>query len=125
MSRQVDIQIALDRLAALSQPTRLSAFRLLVKAAPEGLAAGLIAADLDVPHNTLSTHLGILERAGLVSSRRDGRSIVYGADLASIRVLLIFLGGDCCDGRPEICAPLVEVARLACSPRAARARRRA
>jgi ArsR family transcriptional regulator, arsenate/arsenite/antimonite-responsive transcriptional repressor len=95
-------------LAALAQSTRLDVFRLLVKHEPEGLAAGDIARSLAIPQNTMSSHLSVLSRAGLVSAQRFGRSIVYRADLARLRAVLLFMLRDCCDGRPEICAPLVE-----------------
>jgi ArsR family transcriptional regulator len=95
-------------LAALAQPTRLDVFRLLVKREPEGLAAGDIAKALAVPQNTMSSHLAILSRAGLVSAQRFSRSIVYRADLARFQAVVLFMLRDCCDGRPEICAPLIE-----------------
>ena len=93
---------------ALSQETRLAAFRLLVRCGAEGMAAGEIARALDIPHNTLSTHLSTLAHAGLVASRREGRSIIYSTDLAGIRGLLAFLMEDCCQGRPEVCAPMLD-----------------
>ena len=95
-------------LAALAQPTRLDVFRLLVKHEPEGLAAGDIAKALAVPQNTMSSHLSILSRAGLVSAQRFGRSIVYRAELARFQEVVLFMLRDCCDGRPEICAPVIE-----------------
>jgi len=94
-------------LAALAQATRLDVFRLLVKHEPEGIAAGDIARALAVPQNTMSSHLAILSRAGLVSARRFSRSIVYRADLKHLEAVMLFVLRDCCDGRPEICAPLV------------------
>lgn len=94
-------------LAALAQSTRLEAFRLLVRHAPEGMAAGALARALVVPQNTLSAHLAILTRAGLVHGQRHSRSIVYSADLARLRALVLFLLKDCCNGNAEICAPLV------------------
>ena len=106
---------AILALAALAQPTRLDVFKLLVKGEPDGLAAGDIARGLAVPQNTMSSHLSILSRAGLVSAQRFGRSIVYRADLARLRVVMLFMLNDCCDGRPEICAPLVE-SLTPCSP---------
>lgn len=77
----MDIHEAIDSLAALSQETRLKAFRLLVRAEPEGLAAGEIARRLSVPHNTMSAHLAVLSRAGLIVSQRRSRSIIYRANL--------------------------------------------
>lgn len=98
----------IESLSALAQPTRLGAFRLLIRHEPEGLAAGEIAAALDVPHNTMSTHLGILSRAGLVSATRQSRSIVYRADLERLRAMVTYLLKDCCGGREDLCAPLIE-----------------
>jgi ArsR family transcriptional regulator, arsenate/arsenite/antimonite-responsive transcriptional repressor len=103
-------------LAALAQPTRLDVFRLLVKHEPKGLAAGDIARALVVPQNTMSSHLSVLSRAGLVSAQRFSRSIVYRADLAHLQGVVLFLLKDCCDGRPEICAPLVESLTPCCPP---------
>jgi ArsR family transcriptional regulator, arsenate/arsenite/antimonite-responsive transcriptional repressor len=94
---------ALAALAALGQPTRLAIFRLLMRREPGGLAAGAIAQSVGCPHNTLSTHLSILARSGLVHGARDGRSIVYRADVEGMRALVAFLINDCCDGHPEIC----------------------
>ena len=94
---------ALAALAALGQPTRLEIFRLLMRAGPRGLPAGSIAETIGCPHNTLSSHLGILARSGLVRGTRDGRSIIYRADVESIRTLIAFLVTDCCDGHPELC----------------------
>jgi ArsR family transcriptional regulator, arsenate/arsenite/antimonite-responsive transcriptional repressor len=103
-------------LAALAQPTRLDVFRLLVKHEPEGLAAGDIAKTLAVPQNTMSSHLAVLSRAGLVSAQRFSRSIVYRADLARFQAVVLFMLKDCCDGRPEICAPLIESLTPCCQP---------
>lgn len=97
----------IDLLAALAHPTRLTAFRKLVACQPEGIAAGALARALAVPQSTLSAHLHVLGNAGLVSSTRRSRSIVYRAELASLRDALLFLLADCCGGRPEICAPLL------------------
>jgi DNA-binding transcriptional ArsR family regulator len=101
---------AVDLLSALAQGHRLAVFRLLVKAGPEGLPAGVIAREVGVRPNTLSTHLAILDHAGLVQVRREGRSLIYSADFAAMRALMGFLAEDCCGGRPEICAPLAELA---------------
>lgn len=111
----MEINAAVDRLSALSQSGRLGVFRLLVKAGPDGLAAGEIARALAISPNTLSAQLAILAHARLVVGRRDGRSIVYSADLAGMHELLQYLVEDCCKGRPEICAPLADLAsRSAC-----------
>lgn len=117
---------ALLALAALGQPARLAAFRLLVEAGPDGLLAGEVAQRLAVPHNTLSTHLSLLSRAGLVAAERRGRSVVYRAKIGGVRRLVEFLLRDCCRGRVEACAPLLDavLAPLCCEaglPRAAAA----
>jgi DNA-binding transcriptional ArsR family regulator len=91
--------------AALAQPTRLDVFRLLVTHEPEGLPAGDIARSLAVPHNTMSTHLGVLTRAGLVGAERRSRSIIYRAKLEAVRALAGYLVEDCCRGRGEACEP--------------------
>ena len=104
-------------LAALAQPTRLEVFRLLVHHEPEGLAAGEIAKSLAVPQNTMSSHLAVLSRAGLISAKRFSRSIVYRAELSHLRAVMLFMLKDCCDGRPEICAPLIEDLTPCCAPK--------
>lgn len=101
---------AIAALAALAQDTRLRSFRLLVEHAPEGLPAGVVARRLGVPANTLSTHLALLARAGLLQARRDSRQVIYAADLAGLRALLGFLLEDCCRGQPGSCAPLLDAA---------------
>lgn len=98
---------AIDVFSALSQSTRLDVFRLLMEHEPEGLAAGDIARRLEVPQNTMSSHLAILTRAGLVESERHSRSIIYRAVVERVREITSFLVQDCCGGRPELCAPLV------------------
>jgi DNA-binding transcriptional ArsR family regulator len=94
---------ALAALAALGQPTRLEIFALLMRAEPDGMAAGAIADNIGCPHNTLSSHLSILARSGLVRGTRNGRSIIYRADVEGVRTLLVFLVTDCCGGHPELC----------------------
>jgi ArsR family transcriptional regulator len=113
----METENAILALAALAQPTRLDVFRLLAKHEPGGLAAGDIAKALAVPQNTMSSHLAILSRAGLVSAQRYGRSIIYRADLAQFQGVVLFMLKDCCDGRPEICAPLIESLTPCCSPK--------
>ena len=109
---------AVKRLSALAQDSRLAVFRLLVNAGPSGVAAGEIARALAIPPNTLSSQLTILANAGLVTSRRDGRSIIYAANFDGMSALLVYLTEDCCGGRPEVCAPLAEAtARAACCGR--------
>ena len=105
---------AIKRLSALAQDSRLAVFRLLVKAGPDGLAAGEISRALDIAPNTLSAQLLVLSNAGLIRARRDGRSIIYSADFDAMSGLLLFLTEDCCGGKPEICAPLAELARRSC-----------
>ena len=104
----MDSGIAIAAMGALAQGTRLDAFRLLVRSAPDGLPAGEIARQLDIPQNTMSAHLAVLARAMLVRSERRSRSVVYRADLDSLRALTLFLVKDCCEGRAELCAPLIE-----------------
>ena len=104
----MDVNRATKVLGALSQETRLETFRLLIRAGIEGMAAGEIARTLDIPHNTMSSHLSILVNAGLVGSRRDGRSIIYSVNFDGTRELLAFLMEDCCQGRPEVCAPVLD-----------------
>lgn len=110
---------AIEALGALAQETRLQAFRLLLEAGPAGLPAGEVARRLAVPANTMSGHLAILARAGLVRQLREGRLILCSADLPGLRALLGFLLEDCCGGRPEACAPLLEAlpATPSCCPR--------
>ena len=108
-------ELAIDSFAALAQPTRLEVFRLLVKQEPDGLPAGEIARRLDVPHNTMSTHLSILTRAGLISVERQSRSMIYRVELPAVRKLVMFLLKDCCNGQPELCSPLIEDLTKACS----------
>lgn len=104
----MDLNSATQALAALAQGTRLDTFRLLVRAGAEGLSAGVIARELDIPANTLSAHLSVLSHAGLVLSRREGRSIIYTADYDGMRQLINYLLQDCCQGRPEICTGLLQ-----------------
>ena len=107
---------AVVSLSALAHEGRLTVFRLLVQAGAPGLAAGEVARRLDILPNTLSASLNVLSNAGLVASRRDGRSIIYTADYSNMRELLAFLMEDCCGGMPEICAPLVAIASPCCVP---------
>lgn len=104
---------ALDALSALSQNMRLDLFRLLVRAGPDGMCVGDITGALKARQNTVSTNLAILTRVGLTRSEREGRSIRYFASLDRMGELLSFLMEDCCGGKPEACAPLLDA--LACS----------
>lgn len=99
---------AINSFSALAQETRLAAFRLLVRHEPDGLPAGEVARQLDVPHNTMSAHLAILARAQLIISKRQSRSIIYRANLDQVQETVRFLVRDCCGGRPEVCHPLLE-----------------
>lgn len=103
----MEINSAIDSFAALSQETRLEAFRLLVRNEPVGLPAGEIARRLSVPHNTMSAHLAVLARAGWVVSQRQSRSIIYRADLSHMKETVQFLVRDCCAGHPDVCEPFM------------------
>ena len=105
----MDETSAIEGLGSLAQPTRLAAFRRLLAAHPGSVAAGELAKACDAPHNTMSTHLGILTRAGLVQAERDGRAMNYRADVTAFRSLITFLARDCCNGRPDLCG---DIARL-------------
>lgn len=106
---------AIGALSALAHPGRLEVFRLLVRAGPGGMAAGDIARATGSLANTLSANLNVLASAGLVASRRDGRSIIYAAGYERMRDLLAFLIEDCCCGNAEICAPLTAIAAACCA----------
>lgn len=100
--------------AALSQETRLGIVRMLVKAGPVGMAAGAIAERAEVSSSNVSFHLKELEHAGLVSQRRESRSIIYSAHYDALRGIIEFLMKDCCAGHPEICTPAL--AKACCIP---------
>lgn len=111
----MEMNHALSAFAALGHETRLNAFRLLVQAGQNGLAAGVLADRLDTKPNTLSAALSVLLNAGLVKNRREGRSIVYVADMDGLQGLMGYLMRDCCGGRPELCQPVLdEMACKAC-----------
>jgi DNA-binding transcriptional ArsR family regulator len=104
-------------LSALAQEGRLRVFRELVQAGPDGLPAGEVARRLGILPNTLSPNLTILSHAGLIRSRRVGRSIIYSAGYDRMSELLGFLLQDCCKGHPDICAPLARITEdVACCP---------
>ncbi len=105
-------QNAISALAALAQDSRLEAFRTLVQAGPEGMAAGEVAAALGVPPNTLSFHFDRLRNAGLVSVERRSRSLIYSARYDTMNALLAYLTENCCAGKPEACSV------AACKPKA-------
>ena len=95
----MEMMQAVDALAALAQETRLSIYRLLVETGPEGLAAGAIAEELELPGATLSFHLAHLARTGLAKSRQDGRFVIYSADFQNMNALVGYLTENCCGGR--------------------------
>lgn len=108
---------AILALAALAQTTRLDTFRLLVSHHPDGVPAGELARLIEIPQNTMSAHLAVLARAGLIEGERQSRSIIYRANLQQLSDLTMFLLKDCCGGRPEVCAPLVKDLTPRCSPK--------
>lgn len=110
----MDVNTATRGFGALSQSTRLGAFRLLVRKGADGMAAGDIAQALGVPQNTMSTHLATMVNARLLESRRVGRSVIYGVSLEGTRSLLTFLLQDCCQGQPGECASFLETALPDC-----------
>jgi len=107
---------AVASLAALAQDNRLDVFRLLVEAGPDGIPAGHIAASLELPPSALTFHLDRLRESGLITSRRDGRSMIYTARIDAINALVSYLTDHCCQSRPDLCRP---------SPRTAAARKQA
>jgi DNA-binding transcriptional ArsR family regulator len=113
---------AISALAALAQPTRLAIFRLLVKREPIGVTAGVIAETIGTPHNTLSTHLAILVRAGLLHSSRQGRTIIYRSDVEGMRSVITFLVDDCCNGHPELCNLVAADGAACCAPAGGRSK---
>lgn len=115
---------AVSAFAALSQDTRLGIVRLLVKAGPKGIAAGEVADEIGVSASNLSFHLKELQQAGLVSARREARSIIYAANYDALRGLIGFLMRDCCGGIAEICAPII-ADPACCKPAKSRSRARA
>ncbi len=113
---KIDEEQALDAFGALSQATRLQMIRTLVVAGPDGMAAGAVSEAAGVSSSSASFHLSHLERAGLIRSRREARSIVYSANYDGLSALVDFLMRDCCQGRPEVCAPAAVTAAACCSP---------
>ena len=108
----MNTDMALGALAALAHPTRLEAFRLLIQQEPEGLSTGQLVEASGLSQSTFSTHLAVLAKAGLVTSEKRGRLITQRADIDTLRGLMLFLAKDCCQGRAELCEPLL--AELAC-----------
>jgi DNA-binding transcriptional ArsR family regulator len=112
---------ALEAFSALSQETRLRILRLLVEAGPDGMPAGAIGAAVGASSSRASFHLSHLERAGLVVSRREARSIIYSAAYPTLSALIDFLMRDCCRARPEVCGPAVAALSSCCVPEETRA----
>ena len=98
---------ALESLSALAHPTRLEAFRLLVRHEPDGLSTGQLVEASGLGQSTFSSHLAVLVAAGLVRSEKRGRQMIQRARIEGLRELMLFLAKDCCDGRAELCEPLV------------------
>jgi DNA-binding transcriptional ArsR family regulator len=122
----MEIPAAVTALAALAQETRLSVYRLLVEAGPQGLAAGAIGEALKVPGATLSFHLKELARAGLVKSRQEKQFIYYAVDFERMAELMTFLTQNCCKGMPQACLSAVETELSRCcapAPKPKRTRR--
>ena len=110
----METKSAVTALAALAQETRLSVFRLLVEAGPEGMSVGSIGEKLKVPPPTLSFHLKELSHAGLVVSRQESRFIYYMADFTQMAALMTFLTQNCCKGMPQECLSVMETALESC-----------
>ncbi|XBQ17080.1 MAG: metalloregulator ArsR/SmtB family transcription factor [Oceanicaulis sp.] len=110
----MDETAAVAGFAALANATRLKLFRLLIAAGPEGLAAGRLAEALEISPSNLSAHLAALSRAGLVAGRAEGRARIYAVDMGRAGALVRYLVEDCCQGRPEVCAPVLDAAAPRC-----------
>jgi DNA-binding transcriptional ArsR family regulator len=108
----METEAALSILAALAHPTRLSTFRLLVRHEPEGLSTGQLAQANGLTQSTFSTHLSVLVKAGLVVPEKRGRQQIQRVHMDALRGLMLFLAKDCCQGRAELCEPLL--AELTC-----------
>src|SRR5262244_2302447 len=108
---------AIAALAALAQEHRLETYRLLVQAGPEGIAAGEVAAAIGLPPNTLTFHFDRLRQAGLVTVRREGRSMIYAARYDTMNALLGYLTENCCKGRADRCVPAARMKRTPASAR--------
>lgn len=105
---------AISALAALAHPTRLKAFRLLVRHEPDGLPTGSLVDASELSQSTFSTHLAVLAKAGLVAAEKRGRQQIQRANVETLRELMTFLAKDCCQGRAELCEPLVAELTACC-----------
>jgi DNA-binding transcriptional ArsR family regulator len=108
---------AVTALSALAQDNRLDVFRLLVNAGPEGMPAGAVADSLNLAPNTLTFHFDRLRQAGLVTVRREGRSMIYAARFETMNALVGFLTENCCQGKPELCRPRAKTVVRSATPR--------
>ena len=108
----MDTSEALSVLSALGHPTRLDAFRLLIRHEPDGLSTGDLVDPSGLTQSTFSTHLAVMVKAGLVLSEKRGRQQIQRANLDALRGLMVYLAKDCCQGRAELCEPLL--AELIC-----------
>ena len=108
----MDMKIAVDTLESLAHGTRLGVFRLLVQAGTDGMSAGDIADEMGAFQNTMSSHLNKLSRAGIVTSRRDGRHIIYRANYDALSGLIVYLMKDCCGRKAELCEPIAASMKL-------------
>lgn len=108
----MELMTVIKAMGALAQEHRLLAFRFLVQAGPDGMPAGTLAETIGVPPSSMSFHLAQLTHAGLVTQRRNGRSIIYAADFASMNALMAYLTENCCGGSP--CLPTVDCQTLTC-----------
>ena len=104
----------IDQMAALGQESRFRVFQYLMQEGPDGVAAGHLSDALEIRPSTLSTHLGILSRADLVVSRREGRTLFYSANISGVSTLIEGLVADCCHGHPELCRSLPASSTLDC-----------
>jgi ArsR family transcriptional regulator, arsenate/arsenite/antimonite-responsive transcriptional repressor len=118
--RNMESSNAVTALAALAQESRLEIFRLLIQAGPEGMAAGAVAEKLGLAPNTLTFHFDRLRFAGLVTVRRDGRSMIYAARYEAMNGLVAFLTENCCQGSQEQCAPEQCAPLSVCKPKGTR-----
>jgi len=109
-----DLNITLKQLSALSHETRLKAFKMLMEAGPDGVQAGQISDLLNVAPNSLSAHLSVLSKSGLVTVERQGRNMVYRPNIPAVNSMLSSLVENCCNGHPEVCGPLAELQSVAC-----------